>query len=419
MINRRSFLQGSLLGFGLVNTPAIIASPRKPTLRVLGTHVTLQEQIRQKAEQDLGFHIEFTPGGSAQVLQQASDRPDTFDVYEQWSNSVKVLWRSQSIQALDSRRIRNWNEINNLAKQGRITENAKLGAGDRPSKLLYVNSDNDLGSVEGNRISFLPYVHNADSYAIDAAHIQPLASYQGESWGRLLDSDFHGKVGIVNDPTIGLFDLILAVQAQKLMTFKDIGDLTYAELDKLFEILVEYKRSGHFRGFWSSVPQSVEWMKSGQTHIQSMFSPGVAALNGSGINAVYAAPKEGYRAWHGVMCLSSQVDSERKDMAYEFMNWWLSGWAGGFISRQGYYISNPERAHQHMSDAEWAYWYQGQPAETDLLGTDGHIVARPGDIRTGGSYEQRFENIAVWNTVMSTFEYSLTKWNELLLARSL
>ncbi|HKK23577.1 MAG TPA: signal peptide prediction, partial [Pseudohaliea sp.] len=131
---------------------------------------------------------------------------------------------------------------------------------------------------------------------------------------------------------------------------------------------------------------------------------------------IYAAPREGYRAWHGVMCLSSACEGERQEATYAFMNWWLSGWPGAFIARQGYYISNPQRARQHMSEAEWDYWYAGKPAAEPLYGTDGNVSVQPGEVRTGGSYERRFSNIAVWNTVMPVYEYTLSKWSEFLLA---
>ncbi|NNJ73180.1 MAG: signal peptide prediction, partial [Enterobacterales bacterium] len=137
---------------------------------------------------------------------------------------------------------------------------------------------------------------------------------------------------------------------------------------------------------------------------------------GMGIPCIYAAPKEGYRAWHGVMCLSRNTTGEREDAAYRFMNWWLSGWPGAFIARQGYYISNPERSRTFMDDAEWDYWYMGQPAASPLLGTDGKVSVNTGEVRSGGSYVKRFENIAVWNTVMDQYEYSLLKWKDFLLA---
>jgi len=98
------------------------------------------------------------------------------------------------------------------------------------------------------------------------------------------------------------------------------------------------------------------------------------------------------------------------------MNWWLSGWPGAFIARQGYYISNPERSREELSAPEWDFWYQGKVATTDLRGTDGNISVRKGDTRAGGSYEKRMGNVAVWNTVMPTYEYSLQKWYEFISA---
>ena len=406
---------GLLLGSG--GAPAIVrALERRPTLRVLGTHVTLQEPIRRQAERELGFNIEFRPGGSAEVMQKAATAPETFDIYEQWSNSIRVLWEAKAIQSIDTQRLAFWDEINALPKTGRITPSSPVGGGDAPHKLLYVQEDGTLGVVPSRQVSFLPYVHNADSFGYDARSIEPGTPYETESWGWLLDAGHRGRVAVVNEPTIGLFDLALAAEAQGLMQFADIGQMTRREVDQLFEIVVDFKRRGHFRGVWLSVPHSVELMARGEVVIESMFSPAATRLRGMGIPCVYAAPKEGYRAWYGVMCLSSAANAEQQEMAYAFMNWWLSGWPGAFIARQGYYISNPERSRPHMSAAEWDYWYDGKPAAHDLTGVDGRVVVPRGEIRRGGSYRRRFSNIAVWNTVMDTYEYTLTKWKEFLLA---
>lgn len=400
---------------GLVAAPYVFA--RNPvTIRVLGTHVTLQEPIRKQAEQDLGIKIQFEPGGSAAVLQKASVSPGSFDLYEQWSNSVRVLWQAGSIQPIEKNRIQYWSELNDLTKTGLLSSNAKLGAGDAPFRVLHIQPDGQLGTDHTDQMSFLPYVHNVDSYGYNANLIRAGTPYETESWGWLLDDAHRGKVAIVNAPTIGLFDLALAAQASGLMQFENIGSMTKAELNRLFDILIERKRAGHFSGFWTSVPESVSFMSSGRVNIQSMFSPGITALNGQNIPALYAAPKEGYRGWHGVMCLSSHTQGRVKDAAYEYMNWWLSGWPGAHIARQGYYISNPERSRSHLSQHEWDYWYLGKPAATDLKGVDGATVVKKGAVRRGGSYTKRFSNVAVWNTVMPTYEYSLLKWYEFISA---
>lgn len=420
-MNRRSFLEkSSKLGVAALATTAfpniLKAYNRKPTLRIVGTHVTLQEKIRRQAEKDLGINIKFYPGGSAEVLLKASTDPDSFDLYEQWSNSIKILWQAKTIQPIDTNRLVYWDEINSLTKTGRITKQAKLGLGDAPYKLLYVQENNRLSANKTKQVSFLPYVHNADSFGYNANVVKRGIPYATECWSWLLDERFYGKVAVVNAPTIGLFDLALAVQATGEMHFQNIGNMTRQEVDQLFAIIIAKKRQGHFRGVWSSVPESVEFMASGDVVVQSMFSPGVSTLNGMNIPCVYAAPKEGYRAWHGVMCLSRSCSGERLDAAYAFMNWWLAGWPGAFIARQGYYISNPQRSRPFMSKEEWDYWYDGKPAAQALKGTDGRISVRPGAIRSGGSYVQRFENIALWNTVMDTYEYTLPKWSEFVLA---
>ena len=420
--SRRDFIkQSTSLGVATVTAmtfPNILHAKYKyPTIKVLGTHVTLQREIQKKAQEDLKINVEFIPGGSAEVMLKASLDPSSFDIYEQWSNSIRPLWEAEAIQSIDIKKLKYYDEINPLSKTGKITPNARIGAGDSPNKILFVQKDGSLGSNSTEKISFVPYVHNVDSFGYNSSVIPEGVPYETESWGWLLDEKYHGRVALVNEPTIGIFDAALAAEALNLIKFKDIGNMTRSEIDSLFKILLEKKRSGHFRGVWSSVPHSVELMQRGQVDIESMFSPAVSTLNGKGIPCIYAAPKEGYRAWHGVQCLSSSSEGESKDAAYEYMNWWLSGWAGAFIARQGYYISNPQRSKKLMSSAEWDYWYEGKMAVKDLRGTDGNISVKKGSFRRGGSYIKRFENVAVWNTVMPNYDYTLEKWNEFVLAR--
>lgn len=421
-LTRRKFLEKSSIGVASLATLSSPAIPRRVwasepvKLRVLGTHVTLQEPIRQRAMRDLNIDIEFTPGGSAYVLQKAATRPQSFDLYEQWSDSIRVLWEANAIQPIETERIENWAEVNSLAKQGRLSAGDRIGRGDAPHRILNVQEDDTLGEKATGLVSYLPYVHNVDSFGYNTDVIPEGEPYVTESWGWLLDPEWHGKVGVVNAPTIGIFDLALAAEARGLMKFHDLGNMTHKEMDDLFEIVIDLKQHGHFGGVWNSVPDSVALMKSGRVCIESMFSPAVGRLNAQSVPVTYAAPREGYRGWHGVMCLSSETTGEVRDAAYRFMNWWLSGWAGAFIARQGYYISVPERAREFLSGAEWDYWYDGKEAIRELDGTDGKVAVTAGAIRTGGSYQRRFQNVAVWNTVMDTYEHSLSRWYDFLSA---
>ena len=415
--SRRKFLsraiKTSAAGIALINAPYVL-SKETTTVRVLGTHVTLQEELRKQAMKDLGINLVFEAKGSAAVLQKAAANPNSFDLYEQWSDSINILWQANAIQPIDIERLTYWHEINSLTKTGKISADAHIGKGDSPNKILYVQPDQSLGTVPSKHISFMPYVHNVDSFGYNTNLINKGIPYETESWAWLLDDKNKGKVALINAPTIGIFDAALAAQGSGLMEFKNIGNMSISEIDQLFSILTVKKQQGHFAGFWSSVPQSVDFMVSQRVSIESMFSLGVSSARGQGIPVTYASPKEGYRAWHGVMCLSSKTHGHVKDAAYEYMNWWLSGTPGAFIARQGYYISNPQRSRPVMSPAEWDYWYDGKVATTDLKGTDGNVSVKAGESRDGGSYVKRFSNIAVWNTVMDNYDYSLDKWYEFL-----
>ncbi len=299
--NRRTFLKGSaaaLTGAICATKAPYVFAKKTVTLRVMGTHVTLQEPLRRRAMQELGIDIRFEPMGSAAVLQKASADPASFDLYEQWSDSINVLWYAGAIQALDVDRLTYWPEISDLTKTGKIRPDAQTGAGDAPNKILFVQNDGLLGAKPTKQISFMPYVHNVDSFGYDTRVIAEAQGYTEESWGWLLDDANRGKVGLVNAPTIGIFDAALAAQAQGLVRFNDIGNMTIAELDQLFAVLIEKKQSGHFAGFWTSVPQSVEFMVNRRVNIQSMFSPVLPSQLMGALSLLYTIPfPSGPRNW--------------------------------------------------------------------------------------------------------------------------
>jgi putative spermidine/putrescine transport system substrate-binding protein len=161
-LNRRRFLCQSLVGasLGLAASKApFVFAKNQTTLRVMGTHVTLQEEIRQQAMKDLGINLVFEARGESELVQKATSHPDQFDLYEQWTDSIKTLWQAGVIQPIDTKRLRYWNEINDISKKGRITPTAPVGLGDAPYKILNVQADGGLGKDFTGNISFLPYVH--------------------------------------------------------------------------------------------------------------------------------------------------------------------------------------------------------------------------------------------------------------------
>ncbi|MAZ87576.1 MAG: signal peptide prediction, partial [Cellvibrionaceae bacterium] len=145
---RRQFLNSSLkasaIGLVGVNAP-YVRSSSNITLRVMGTHVTLQEELRQRAMADLGIKLEFEARGEAELLQKATAHPEKFDLYEQWTDSIRTLWQANSIQPIETDRLMYWGEINSISKLGRIVPDAPIGLGDAPYKILNVQDDGNLG----------------------------------------------------------------------------------------------------------------------------------------------------------------------------------------------------------------------------------------------------------------------------------
>ena len=157
------------------------------------------------------------------------------------------------------------------------------------------------------------------------------------------------------------------------MKFKDFGNPTRAEIDRLYKILTRYKKQGQFRAFWSAFTDSVNLMVSKEVVIESMWSPAVALVKAAGVNILYAAPKEGFRGWCSAEGISSKVtDPAKLQACYDYINWNYNGYLGAMIMRQGYYIANgqkllpwinrPPGKKAGFTPAEYDYWWGGKPA---------------------------------------------------------
>ncbi|QEM81264.1 ABC transporter substrate-binding protein [Halomonas binhaiensis] len=389
----------------------------KVTLRVLGTSVTLLENIRQQARSDLGIDITFEVQDGVAAQRLGVLAPHSFDIYDQWFHNVDFVWPANAIQPIQLERIHYWDAINELPKTGRLTPHSPLGAGSNPVDRLYVQPGGSCGSRPSEQITMLPVSHNVDSFGYRLDMLPEGLSADQESWSWLLDERWQGLVSLQNDSAIGAIDAALAAQASGLIQFEDIGNLSVKEIDALIDCLINFKQRRHFRTFWSNQGQSATDMARGKVGIESLWSPAINDLKQRHIEVRLASPQEGYRAWYGGMSISREVRGRTLDAAYEYMNWWLSGWPGAVMARQGYYISTSSLTRPHLSTAEWDYWYAGKPAIEDLCGPmSNDVMIQRGEVRDGGDYFSRMSKIAVWNTVMDEHNYLVRRWNDFMSA---
>ncbi len=388
-------------------------SAKDVTLRLIGTGVSQINEIRDKAQEELGFSIEMRALSTEENNQIAITQPGQYDIFDGEYFSLPLVVPSGNLQPIDISRVKDWDKIVSFFTTGKYNGMpVETSQGTAPYRVMYLTGPDstEFSETPTDFATLIPFQYNADTLGVRP----DLVGRPIESWGELFNEEFRGKTSILDIPQIGMMDAAMVAEALGLMTFGDKGNMTRAEIDQLTDILKEQKRAGQFRAFWKTFDESVNLMASGEVVLQSMWSPAVTAVKSKGMQCVYAPLKEGYRGWGGGIGLSKNLDGVARDAAYEYINWMLEGWVGAFLGRQGYYSAAPENAKKYMSQAEWDFWYEGKEATEDMVDPFGSTLEKAGTVRDGGSFEERFGNIVVWNSTMEENTYLVQKWNEFI-----
>jgi hypothetical protein len=143
----------------------------------------------------------------------------------------------------------------------------------------------------------------------------------------------------------------LAAEAHGAVKYRNKGNMARDEIDKTINLMIEIKKSGHFRSFWTTFDQSLNLIASGEVVIQSMISPAVTAVRTRGIPCVFQPLREGYRGWGITLAPMKHLNGLKLDCFYA---------------------------------------------------------------RDGGAFWDRMGSIAVWNTVMDEDRYLTRRWNEFI-----
>ena len=400
-------------GTGIAGFPAVHAQ-QKVTLRYLGTAVNQDKKIAEKFEADTGIKIQYVAVTTDDVTKRAVTAPNSFDLIDTEYFSLKKIIPTGNLKGMDVKRIKNADKITSLFTKGEVAGKKVGDQGTAPKKVMYLEKPDakTFAAQPTQFMTLIPTVYNADTLGIRPDLIKrPI-----ESWKELLNPEFKGKASILNIPSIGIMDAAMVIEAMGLYKYPDKGNMTKKEIDLTIKTLIEAKKAGQFRSLWKDFNESVNLMASGEVVIQSMWSPAVTAVRTKGIACTYQPLKEGYRAWAAGFGVPRTLSGRTLDAAYEFINWFLDGWAGAYLNRQGYYSAVLETAKAKMEPYEWAYWMDGKAAEKDIKSPNGDLLAKVGETRDGGSYEQRMGGIACWNAVMDENVYMVQKWNEFVAA---
>lgn len=441
-LTRREFLAGgaaAVAGLGLGGYRS--SDGFQGTLHVLGIGAGEFDEIARLAKRDLGFDIAFDITGTDALVQRAITTPASFDVLANYYFTYDLIWRYDALQPIDTRRITRWSQVDKLFKYGKVrpgNPRCTYGQGDAPFRRMYVDDSGVYppshgllpgvtgmvqwidertgkpyhGLPEPRHVVAVPNYFNMDSIGYNSRVID--RPPERVSWAELLNSRWKGRVALFGGAQIGLVDAGNAAEAAGLMRFRDKGDMSRAEIDRLVKILVRLKKSGQFHGLWDegNSIRAVEYMLSKEVVVESMWSTQVTALQAEGFPVRYAAPPEGYRGWAGGFAISSAVeDPARLQAAYDYVNWWHSGPPGALTMRVGYYNPVQKTTRPLVSPAEWDYWIAGKPAARDLPGAFGDVTIRKGQVRDGGPFSRRACRYACWNSVFREHAYQERRWH--------
>jgi putative spermidine/putrescine transport system substrate-binding protein len=421
-VTRRSVLKGAAAIGAAAGSGAITGFPtvwaqeiQNVTLNHVGSSYSAIIDIARQASEDLGFTVEMQSVNGDALVNRVVTQPTTVDIADLEYWAVQKIFPRGVMQGIEIAKVDNWDKIVPLFTQGKYPDGRDVSRqGTLPFEVQYAAGAEAAEITDGpsDHATLMPQIYNADTLGIRP----DLVGREITEWKELFNPEFAGKTALVDIPSIGIMDAAMALESRGDIQYGDKGNMTTEEIDKTIAALIELKRAGHFRAFWNSFDQSVNLMASGEVVIQSMWSPAVTAVRTRGIECFYTPLKEGYRAWAAGLGLMAHLEGVKRDAAYEYLNWYLSGWQGQFIARQGYYTPVLETTQAAMTPEEWDYWYAGKPAAIDIKDPYGNLMEKAGAVRDGGSYDERMGNIACWNTVMDEDVYMVRKWNEFISA---
>ena len=418
---RRRLLQGAAAASGLAagsgllgGFPTIWAQNIKDVvLNHAGPPVTAIPGIAAQATKDLGFTVHMQASENADLLNRFLSQSSAIDCADVSITYLRYLVGRGILQTIPISKVKHWDQTIPLFTKGVYPDGREASKqGTAPYTVIYATDADWTKSAASptDWLAAVPTVTNADTLGIRP----DLVGRPVTSWADLISPDFKGKAALQDQPTVGVIDVAMAMEASGQIKYRDKGNMTRAEIDKTIDTMMKVKGEGQFRSFWTTFDQSVNLMASGEVVIQSMWSPAVTAVKTRGIPCVFQPLKEGYRGWGYTLGVMKHLTGLKLDCFYEYLTWYTGGFPGSFIAREGYYAAQPELARKYLTEAEWDYWYGGKPAATDIMNPFGKLMEKAGHTRDGGAFWQRMGNIAVWNSVMDEDRYLTRRWNEFI-----
>ena len=173
-LTRRSLLKtgaaaaGLAAGSGAITGFPTIWAQTKITLRQFGTGVSNINAVAEKCKADLGITLEMTATDSDAAAQRAVTQPNSYDIadIEYWI--LKKVFATGVIQPMDTKKLKYYDKIVPLFKNGKLTPDSVIAQGTAPHTVGYVEKPGDkkFAKEETQWFTMVPTIYNADTLGI-------------------------------------------------------------------------------------------------------------------------------------------------------------------------------------------------------------------------------------------------------------
>lgn len=188
----------------------------------------------------------------------------------------------------------------------------------------------------------LPVVMNADSFAY---YPDELGEKEPLSYSVLFENDkTKGRVALENNWMTTFPMAAMYVNASGKHAIADPANMSAEEAKAVADFLIERKKAGQFRTFWSTWEESVDLLASKEVIAINCWEPAVLEVQKKGGAVRYATTTEGYNKWVISAYVPKQV-AERNN--YPAVAKVLEGFLGGYYAARiatlrGYATALPE-----------------------------------------------------------------------------
>lgn len=303
---------------GPTSAPAATAVPSKGVLNYWAGPVAVPGDTWGLTEQLTGYKVNMVDNGTALgpvLAQLQAGTADQFDIIGLNRGAQMKLAPAGFIVPVDPNRFA-------MSKQA----------------YDFWPTNNPMYQYEG-KLYGIPVFGNGDSMA----YLPERMGGEVTSYSVLFDPQFKGHTAMENRYSAAMIKTAMYLKNGQGADIKDPGEMNPTELKLVADFLIEKKKAGQFRTFWSGLNDAINLLGNEEVWVMDAWEPVVYALKSRGKNVEYAWPKEGFSLWAMANYLPKKaVDRGMEQAYYDFLDFQFGGWyTAQQMKVHGYLVPTP------------------------------------------------------------------------------